>query len=227
MIKIIITTIKVCLRPNKKQLTKLFLYAGCSRFAYNWAIAKEQENYQQENKFLFDNELCKEFTQLKKSKDYEWLNHVSNKVPARAIKDACNAYKRFFKGQCDRPKFKSKKHSRLSFYQASDKIQFTDTHVKVEGFPMSKRKNKQRLNWIKLCEKGRVPPNGKYLNPRFTYDGLHWYISVGIEIPDSTTIPTNEGIGIDLGLKDLAICSDGVTYKNINKTHKVRKIEKR
>lgn len=96
MIKIIITTIKVCLRPNKKQLTKLFLYAGCSRFAYNWVIAKEQENYQQGNKFLFDNELCKEFTQLKKSKGYEWLNHVSNKVPARAIKDACNAYKRFF-----------------------------------------------------------------------------------------------------------------------------------
>lgn len=227
VIKIIITTIKVCLRPNKKQLTKLFLYAGCARFAYNWAIAKEQENYQQGNKFLFDNELCKEFTQLKRSKGYEWLNHVSNKVPARAIKDACNAYKRFFKGQCDRPKFKSKKHSRLSFYQASDKIQFTDTHVKVEGFPMSKRKNKQRLNWIKLCEKGRVPPNCKYVNPRFTYDGLHWYVSVGIEIPNSTTIPSNEGIGIDLGLKDLAVCSDEYTYKNINKTHKVRKIEKR
>ena len=227
VIKIIITTIKVCLRPNKKQLTKLFLYAGCSRFAYNWAIAKEQGNYQQGNKFLFDNELCKEFTQLKKSKGYEWLNRVSNKVPVRAIKDACNAYKRFFKGQCDRPKFKSKKHSKLSFYQASDKIQFTDTHVKVEGFPMSKRKNKQRLNWIKLCEKGRVPPNCKYVNPRFTYDGLHWYVSVGIEIPDSTTIPSNEGIGIDLGIKDLAICSNGYTYKNINKTHKVRTMEKR
>ena len=62
---------------------------------------------------------------------------------------------------------------------------------------------------------------------QITYDGLHWYVSVGIEIPDSTTIPSNEGIGIDLGLKDLAICSDEHTYKNINKTHKVRKIEKR
>ena len=92
---------------------------------------------------------------------------------------------------------------------------------------MSKRKNKQQLNWIKLCEKGRIPPNAKYTNPRFTYDGLHWYVSVGIEIPDSTTIPSNEGIGIDLGIKDLAVCSDGYTYKNINKTHKVRKIEKR
>lgn len=90
-----------------------------------------------------------------------------------------------------------------------------------------KKRNKQRLNWIRLCEKGRIPTNCEYLNPRFTYDGLYWYISVGIEIPNTTDIPTNEGIGIDLGLKDLAVCSDEHTYKNINKTHKIRKIEKR
>lgn len=222
-----ITSIKVRLRPNKKQLTKLFQYAGCARFAYNWAINKEQENYTCGHKFLSDYDLRKEFTQLKKHKDYEWLNNVSNNVPKQAIKDACNAYKRFFKGQCKHPKFKSKKHSGLSFYQDNVAIRFTDTHVKVEGFAISKKRNKQRLNWIKLCEKRRIPPNAKYLNPRFTYDGLHWYVSVGIEIPDSTTIPTNEGIGIDLGVKDLAVCSDGYTYKNINKTHKVRKIEKR
>ena len=115
----------------------------------------------------------------------------------------------------------------MSFYQDNVAIRFTDTHVKVEGFAVSKKRNKQRLNWIKLCEKGRIPPDVKYTNPRFTYDGLNWYVSVGIEIPDSTDIPTNEGIGIDLGIKDLAVCSDGYTYKNINKTHKVRKIEKR
>lgn len=222
-----ITSIKVRLHPNKKQLTKLFQYAGCARFAYNWAIARERENYKQGTKFLSDNDLRKEFTQLKKREDYKWLNHVSNNVPKQAINDACNTYKRFFKGQCKYPKFKSKKYSKLSFYQANDKIQFTDTHVKIEGFAVSKKRNKQRLNWIKLCEKGLVPPNGKYLNPRFTYDGLYWYVSVGIELPDSTDIPSNEGIGIDVGIKDLAVCSDGHTYQNINKTHKVRKIEKR
>lgn len=222
-----ITSIKVRLYPNKKQLTKLFQYAGCSRFAYNWAIARERENYKHGNKFLSDNTLRKEFTQLKKREDYEWLNRVSNNVPKQAIKDACNAYKRFFKGQSKQPKFKSKRHSKLSFYQDNVTIQFTDTHVKIEGFAVSRKRNKQRLNWIRLCEKGRVPPNGKYLNPRFTYDGLYWYVSVRIEIPNSTVIPTNEGIGIDLGIKDLAVCSDGYTYKNINKTHKVRKIEKR
>ena len=222
-----IKVIKVMLHPNNKQRTKLFRYAGCSRFAYNWTIALQQENYKQGNKFLSDNNLRKEFTQLKKQPEYSWLNQISNNVPKQAIKDACNTYKRFFKGQCKYPKFKTRKQSSQSFYQDNVKIQFTDTHVKVEGFAISKKRNKQRLNWIKLCEKGRIPPNTKYTNPRFTYDGLHWYVSVGIEIKDNPNIPTNEGIGIDIGIKDLAVCSDGYTYKNINKTHKVRKIEKR
>ena len=220
-----IKTIKVQLRPNNKQSTKLFQYAGCSRFAYNWTLAREQENYELDGKFLSDNELRKEFTQLKKQGDYKWLNKISNNVTKQAIKDACNSYKRFFKGQSKYPKFKSKKHSKQSFYQDNVKIQFTDTHVKVEGFASSKHKNKQKLNWIKLCEKGRIPTNCKYMNPRFTYDGLHWWLSVSIETENDTNIPQNKGIGIDLGLNDLAVCSDGNTYKNINKTNKVKKLE--
>ena len=222
-----IKSIKVRLNPNNKQLTKLFQYAGCSRFAYNWAIARERENYKQGNKFLSDSELRKEFTQLKKLQDYQWLNEVSNNVTKQAIKDACNTYKRFFKGLCKYPKFKSKKHSALSFYQDNMKIQFTNTHVKVERFSMSKKQNKQKLNWIKLCEKGIIPTNCKYTNPRFTYDGLYWYVSVGIEVDDNTIIPSNEGIGIDLGIKKLAVCSDENTYENINKTQRIKKLEKR
>ena len=222
-----IETIKVQLRPNNKQLTKLFQYAGCSRFAYNWTISREQENYKQGNKFLQDGELRKEFTKMKKLDEYKWLNKISNNVTKQAIKDACDSYKRFFKGQTKHPKFKSKKNSKQSFYQDNVKIQFTDTHVKVEGFAANRKNNKQKLNWIKLCEKGRIPTNCKYMNPRFTFDGLHWWLSVSVEVDDNNSIPTNEGIGIDLGLKDLAICSDGNTYKNINKTNKVNKIEKR
>ena len=101
-----IKSIKVRLSPNNKQLTKLFQYAGCARFAYNWAISREQENYKQEGGFLSDCELRKEFTQLKKLSEYMWLNEISNDVTKQAIKDACNAYKRFFKGQCKYPKFK-------------------------------------------------------------------------------------------------------------------------
>ena len=222
-----IRSIKVRLKPNNKQLTKLFQYAGCARFAYNWTIAREQENYKQGNKFLSDGELRKEFTQLKKLQEYQWLNEVSNNVTKQAIKDACDTYKRFFKGQCKYPKFKSKKHSTPSFYQDNIVIRFTDTHVKVEGFSMSKKRNKQKLNWIKLCEKGRIPTNCKYMNPRFTYDGLYWYVSVGIEVDDGNVLPSNEGIGIDLGIKDLAICSDKNVYQNINKTQRIKKLEKR
>ena len=222
-----IETLKVQLNPNNKQLTKLFQYAGCSRFAYNWTISREQENYKQGNKFLQDGELRKEFTKMKKLDEYRWLNNISNNVTKQVIKDACNSYERFFKGKSKHPKFKSKKRSKPSFYQDNVKIQFTNTHVKIEGFAASKKKNKQKLNWIKLCEKGKIPTNCKYMNPRFTYDGLHWWVSVSIDVEDNTDIPSNEGVGIDLGLKDLVVCSDGNTYKNINKTNKVNKIEKR
>ena len=222
-----ITSIKVRLKPNNKQLTKLSKYAGCARFAYNWAISREQENYKQGNKFLSDYDLRKEFTQLKKLPEYQWLNEVSNDVTKQAIKDACNAYKKFFKGKCKHPKFKSKKRSLPSFYQDNVKIQFTDTYVKVGKFSTSKKPNKQKLNWIKLCEKGKIPTNCKYMNPRFTYDGLYWYVSVSIEAEDNTGTLSNEGVGIDLGIKDLAICSDGNTYGNINKTQRVKKLEKR
>ena len=222
-----IETIKVQLRPNNKQLTKLFQYAGCGRFAYNWAIAREQENHELGNKFLSDNELRKEFTQLKKHKEYQWLSKISNNVTKQEIKDACNSYKRFFKGQSKYPKFKSKKRSKPSFYQDNVKIQFTDTHVKVEGFSTSRKNNKQKLNWIKLCEKGRIPTNCNYMNPRFTFDGLHWWVSVSIETENDTNIPQNKGVGIDLGLKELAIFSDGNTYKNINKSPKMKKLEKK
>lgn len=220
-------SIKVRLKPNNKQLSKLFQYAGCARFAYNWTILREQENYKQGNKFISDNDLRKEFTQLKKLPEYEWLNEISNNVPKQAIKDACNTYKRFFKKQCKFPKLKSKRHNKQSFYQDCVKIQFTDTHVKVEGFSMSHKQNKQRLNWIRLCEKGRIPTNCKYLNPRFTYDGLYWYVSVSIEVDDNDKTSANDGIGIDLGVKNLAVCSDGSVYKNINKTQRVNKLEKK
>lgn len=215
------------LLPNNKQKTKLFQYANTARFAYNWALDKEQENYKNGRKLISDGDLRKEFTQLKKTEEYGWLNNVSNNVTKQAIKDACDAYKRFFKGLAKFPKFKSRKHAAPSFYQDNVKIQFTDTHVKAEGFADSKKKNKQKLNWIKLAEHGRIPTSCKYMNPRIKYDGLNWYITVGIECEDCTALPSNEGIGIDLGIKDLAICSDEHKYQNVNKAQRTKKLEKR
>ena len=131
---------------DNKQKTKLFQYANAARFAYNWALGREKENYVKGGKFISDANLRKKFTKLKKTDGYSWLNDVSNNVPKQAIKDACDSYKRFFKGIAGYPKFKSRKYAVPSFYQDNIKIQFTDTHVKVEGFAASKKKNKQKLN---------------------------------------------------------------------------------
>ena len=221
-----IRTIRVMLIPNNKQKTKLFQYADTARFAYNWALGREKDNYKNGGKFIPDGDLRKEFTRIKKTDEYSWLNNISNNVTKHAIKDACDAYKRFFKGYSKFPKFKSRKFSTPSFYQDNGKIRFSDTCVKVEGFAASKKKNKQKINWIRLAERNRVPTDCKYINPRIKYDGINWWLTVGIEYEDSTASPANEGIGIDLGIKDLAICSDKNTYKNINKTQKVKKLEK-
>ena len=214
--------------PNNKQKTKLFQYADMARFAYNWALEQEQQNYKNGGKFLSDMDLRKEFTKMKQMQEYTWLNDVSNNVAKQAIKDACNAYKRFFKGLAKFPKFKSKKKSTPSFYQDNVRIQFSETHVKVEKFTASKKKNKQKLNWIRLAEQGRIPIGCKYSNPRIKFDGLNWWITVGIEYPDPVAIVSeNEGVGIDLGIKDLAICSDGNKYKNINKSNSIKNLEKK
>ena len=83
------------------------------------------------------------------------------------------------------------------------------------------------MNWVKLAEKGRIPTDCKYSNPRVTFDGINFWISVGIEVEESIEVPTNNGVGIDLGIKDLAICSDNNTYKNINKTKEIKRLKKK
>ena len=154
------------LEPNNVQQTKMFQYAGAARFAYNWALAKEKDNYEKGGKFISDSELRKEFTRLRNSAEYAWLQNVSNNVTKQAIKDACIAYKNFFKSLQKHPRFKSKKKSTPKFYQDNIKIQFSDTHVKFEGFSSSRKANKQKLNWVRLAEHGRIPTDVKYMNPK-------------------------------------------------------------
>ena len=222
-----IKSLKVRLKPNNKQLTKLFQFAGCARYVYNWALTREIENCKNGGRFIRDNELRKEFTQLKKNKEKNWINDVSNNVTKQAIKDACKDFKCYLDGKNELPKFKNKKYSKPSFFQDPYKIRFSDTHVKVEKFTESRRKNRQNINWIRLCEKGRIPTEVTYLNPRFTYDGLYWYVSVSIEVEDIKVINYNKGIGIDLGVINLAVCSDGHIYKSINKSRYIHIIERR
>lgn len=221
-------TYKVMLLPNNKQRTKLYECAGVSRWAYNWALATQQENYKNGGAFLNDSELRKQLTQLKKQKQYDWLNHYSNNITKQAIKDACQAYKNFFEGRAKPPKFKSKKRSKPSFYQDTAKIKITKTHVKLEKLTTSKKKNKQKFNYVKLAEKGRIPTgdNIKYANPRVTFDGVNWWFSIGVEEVENKSLNYTDGIGIDLGIKDLAVVSNGQRFRNINKSKKVKKLEK-
>jgi len=224
-----IKTYKVMLLPNNKQRTKLFECAGVARWAYNFALATQQENHKNGGKFLSDGELRKRLTELKKQKEYAWLNKYSNNITKQAIKDACQAYKNFFEGRTKFPKFKSKKRSKQSFYVDTAKIKITDTHVKLEKLTTSKKSNKQKLNWIKLSEKSRIPigDNVKYSNPRITFDGLNWWLSIGVEEVETKNQNYTEGIGIDLGVKDLAVVSTGQKFENINKSSKAKKLEKR
>lgn len=212
-----ITSIKVRLEPNNKQNSKLFQCSGTARFVYNWTLARQEENYKNGGKFISDNDLRKEITQLKKTEQYQWLNSISNNVAKQAVKDACNAYKKFFKKRSNKPRFKSRRKSKPSFYHDNVKIKVTLTHVQLE-----------KIGKVRLSEDSRIPTGVKYSNPRVSFNGVHWYISVGIESNQKPVELTGESIGIDLGIKDLAICSNREEpYKNINKTKKIKKIEKK
>jgi len=208
---------KVRLEPNNKQIAKLFQCSGTARFIYNWTLARQEENYKNGGKFISDSDLRKEITQLKKTEQYQWLNSISNNVAKQAVKDGCEAYKKFFKGLADKPRFKRRRKSKPSFYNDVIKIKFSSTHVQLE-----------KLGKVKLSEYGRIPTGVKYSNPRISFNGVHWYISVGIESIQEAVELTGESIGIDLGIKDLAICSNREEpYKSINKTKRVKKLEKK
>ena len=205
---------KVRLYPSEIQEQRLWQSVGTARFIYNWTLARQEENYKNGGKFISDNELRKEITKLKKD-ELSWLNEVSNNVSKQAVKDGCDAYKRFFKGLSDKPRFKSRRKSKKSFYNDNWKLKVKD----------GKFVNIEKVGWIKTNE--QIPIGVKYSNPRISYDNKYWYISVGIEQEEIQEELTGVSLGIDLGLKEFAICSNGKVYKNINKSYVVRKIEKR
>lgn len=205
---------KVRIIPSIEQEQKLWQSVGTARFVYNWTLARQEENYKNGSKFISDNDLRKEITQLKKTEEFKWLNNVSNNVAKQAVKDACEAYKKFFKGLSDKPKFKSRRKSKSSFYNDNIKLKVKLNMVLIE-----------KVGWVKTTE--QIPKSVKYINPRVSFDGKYWYISVGIEKEQPIVELTDESIGIDVGIKDLAICSNGMTFKNVNKTKRVKKLEKR
>lgn len=206
---------KIRLYPTKEQEHSMWKSAGTARYIYNMVIDREEKNYAKGGKFIKNGPLRKEITLLKK-KELPWLNDVSNNIPKQAVKDACNAYIRFFKGLAEKPKFKSRKRSKPAFFNDPKKLKVKKDKVLLE-----------KIGWIKIRPDQLPVSPYKYSNPRVSFDGKYWFLAVGIEQKEHKNNLTKEVIGIDVGIKNLAFCSNGMVFSNINKSYVVRKLEKR
>lgn len=206
---------KVRLYPTPLQEQKLWQSVGTARWAYNFALDMKEKTYKETGKAISEGGIRKLITQMKHTEEYNWLKEVSAQIPKQAVKDLDIAYTRFFKGLSDKPRVKSRKKSKKSFYNANDKLKVKE----------NKLVNIEKVGWVKANE--QLPIGVKYSNPRISYDNKYWYVSVGAEVEEAQEELTDISLGIDLGVSELAVCSDGKRYKNINKTKAVRKLEKK
>lgn len=214
-----IKSYKVRLEPNKQQEKQMFFQAGCARHIYNWTLAFQKERYEKGEKFISAMGMSKYLTAYKKENN--WLKDCDAMTLIIAYTDACTAFKNFFrevkKGNAKSyPRFKSRNRTTPAFAPHYQTIKISENQVKLP-----------KIGIVKLSRKNYIPIVKKYSNPRVTYDGLHWYISVGVEQEDYKPELNPTVLGVDLGIKDLAIVSDGTVYKNINKTAEMKKLEKR
>lgn len=209
---------KTMIYPTKEQADKIIKFCNASRFAYNWAIALEEENYKSGNKFISGYDLTKRFTQFKKQEGNEWLKEISGRALKVAILNAAQSYDNFFKKRSKHPKFKSKKHSKMS----------CATH---EGTTIIERKRIrcEKLGWIK-SHKHNIPigENVKYLNHKLSFDGDNFWFSVSVEIDDynNDNKDKTDPIGIDLGIKTLATCSNGEIFQKANVNKEKKKLKR-
>ena len=207
-------TFKTKLKLNNKQRTRLFKNASVSRFVYNLTLEMQETNYKNGGKFLSDCEIRKVIT-IRKKDDLAWLYDYNCDIVKQAVKDACKAYKKFFNKKAKKPKFKSAKLTKPSFYVDGWKLRIENGYVKI---PLCTK--------IKLYEKDHIPEGLNYQNPRITFDGIDWWLSVGLPIEIEQHEFTDEIIGIDLGLKELATCSNGTVFHNVAKSNKYQKVNK-
>lgn len=210
-------SLKIKLYPTKEQEILFYKHINCQRYIYNWALGINNELYKENKMKYSSNELGKMLTQYKKNNT--WLNEVSNATLKESIRNLDKAYTNFYKGRANLPKFKSRKKSKLSFYSRYDKIKFYQNNtVNLEKIGKVKYKSSYNIDLTQIT---------KFSNPHVSYNGRCWVLTLGIEVINEFQELTNAVIGIDLGVKYLAICSDGVVYKNINKEATIKKLEKR
>lgn len=219
---------KTEIQPTLKQQQKIDQTMGVARWVSNEYIAKNQEQYKNGGSFIsgmsFSKWLNNDF--IPNNPEYAWIKEVSSKSTKQAIMHTEKAFKSFFKGQSSYPKFKKKAQQKTKLYfvknDAKHVIQSERHRIKVPT-----------LGWVKLKEKGYIPTHD---NQHIIKSGTiskhadRYYVSVLVE-QSMSTVSLNQtpsaGIGIDLGLKDFAIFSDGSIYKNKNKSARVKKLERK
>ena len=213
---------KIEINPTDKQKAKIHQTIGVSRFIYNFYIAHNKEVYEKEGKFVsgmdFSKWLNNEY--IPNNQDMKWIKDVSSKATKQAIMNADKAFRDFFKGSKGFPKFKKKKNQDVkAYFPKNNKTDWTLERHRVK-IPT--------IGWVRLKEFGYIPTNSIVKSGTVSQKANRYYVSILVEENDTkVSKPTNEGIGIDLGLKDFAICSNGNKFKNINKTSKVKKVEKK
>lgn len=220
----LLKSFKTEINPTEEQKVKIRKTIGTCRYIYNFYLAHNKELHDNGEKFMsgksFSVWLNKEY--LPQNPDKLWIKEVSSKSVKRSIENGCVAFTRFFKHQSAFPNFKKKGTSDVKMYF-------------VKNNPKDCRCERHRMNipslgWVRMKEKGYVPTtkDGYVMKSgHVSIKADRYYVSVLIEIPNNKTADnSNEGIGIDLGLKDFAIVSNGKTYKNINKSAKLKKLEK-
>ena len=211
------------------QKQKINQSIGICRWLYNSYLAKNKELYQQykdglidkKQSFMSANDFDKYINhEVKTLEEYIWINSCGSKARKKAICNAETSYKRFWKGQSKFPRFKKKSKSDVKLY--FPKNNKGDWKIERHRIMIPTLKN------VRLKEYGYIPIGAKVISGTVSKQADKYYVSVIIDVETSFIQQNkNEGIGIDLGLKDFAICSNGETYKNINKTKKVKKLEKK
>ncbi|WP_341472867.1 transposase [Clostridium perfringens] len=221
---------KVEINPTDKQKSKIHQTIGVSRFVYNFYIAHNKEIYHREGKFVsgmdFSKWLNNEY--IPKNQDMKWIKEVSSKATKQAIMNGDKAFRDFFKKAKGFPKFKKKKNQDVkAYFPKNNKTDWTLERHKVK-IPT--------LGWVRLKEFGYIPVNSIVKSGKVSQKADRYYVSIlvkerDIKISNSNigikiSNTNNEGVGIDLGIKYFAICSNGNKFKNINKTSTVKKVEK-
>ncbi len=221
--------VKIRLLPTKEQEILFWKSAGTARWAYNYFLdANEQaykkwlENGQSGKKSISEGAVRKYINNVLKKTTHTWLKEVGSNVMKQGVKDANLALQRYFKGISGKPKFKSRRKSKISFY-----VNYESLVRKPNGF------HGEKIGFVKTATAlPKTPRDKKYANPHISFDGKHWYLSVGYEVEPEKAELTGESLGVDLGVKELAVVSNQDAsrtkfYKNINKSTKVRKLEKK